>query len=55
MSLISGRLARMNTHGRIAYRVRHARRGFPWQRRPAADLPDEMPPGTEAVGATRRS
>jgi predicted amidohydrolase len=33
----------MNAHGALMYRVRHARRGFPWQAWPAADLPDEIP------------
>jgi predicted amidohydrolase len=46
----------MNTHGRIKYRWRHARRGFGWQSLPAADLPDELPPSdaaTPTVAATR--
>jgi len=38
----------MNTHGAISYRLRHARRGFPWQGWPAADLPDETPPSDAA-------
>jgi predicted amidohydrolase len=33
----------MNAHGALAYRLRHARRGFPWQSWPAGDLPDEIP------------
>jgi predicted amidohydrolase len=33
----------MNTHGAAAYRIRHARGGFPWQRWPVADLPDHAP------------
>jgi predicted amidohydrolase len=33
----------MNAHGSLAYRVRHARGGFPWQQLPACDLPDEIP------------
>ena len=33
----------MNAHGALAYRARHARRGFPWQSWPAGDLPDELP------------
>jgi predicted amidohydrolase len=37
----------MNAHGAISYRVRHARRGFPWQRLPAADLPDAIPASAE--------
>ena len=32
----------MNTHGSLAYRVRHARRMFPWQSWPHADLPNEV-------------
>jgi len=44
----------MNTHGALAYRVRRARRGFPWQAWPAADLPDEMPasPSADTPAAT---
>ena len=38
----------MNTHGAFSYRLRHARRGFPWQGWPAADLPDETPPSDAA-------
>jgi len=34
----------MNAHGALSYRLRHARRGFPWQAWPAGDLPDELPP-----------
>ncbi len=45
----------LNLHGRIGYRVTHARGRFPWQALPAADLPDEIPPGADAVAATRRS
>ncbi|HMD56945.1 MAG TPA: carbon-nitrogen hydrolase family protein [Solirubrobacteraceae bacterium] len=33
----------MNAHGALSYKLRHARRSFPWQAWPAADLPDEMP------------
>jgi predicted amidohydrolase len=33
----------MNAHGSLAYRLRHARRGFPWQQLPICDLPDEVP------------
>jgi len=46
----------MNTHGALAYRIRHARGGFPWQAWPAADLPDEVPPssGAESPVATSR-
>ena len=44
----------LNLHGNISYWVNHARRRFPWQRLPAADLPDEIPAGTEAVAASRR-
>ena len=38
----------MNAHGALAYRLRHARRGFPWQRVPAGDLPDYTPPADES-------
>jgi predicted amidohydrolase len=38
----------MNAHGALSYKVRHARRGFGWQRWPAADLPDEIPPSSAA-------
>ena len=38
----------MNAHGALAYRLRHARGGFPWQSWPAGDLPDEMPPSNAA-------
>jgi hypothetical protein len=38
----------MNAHGAAKYRLRHLRRGFPWQRWPAGDLPDEVPPSTAA-------
>jgi hypothetical protein len=38
----------MNAHGALSYRVRHARKGFPWQRWPAADLPDELPASAPA-------
>jgi predicted amidohydrolase len=38
----------MNSQGAISYRLRHARRGFPWQDWPAGDLPDEIPPSSEA-------
>ncbi len=33
----------MNAHGDVHYRLRHARRGFPWQAAPTRDLPDEIP------------
>lgn len=33
----------MNAHGALHYRLRHARRGFPWQDWPAGDLPDAIP------------
>lgn len=36
----------MNAHGALAYRLRHARRGFPWQSWPSGDLPDEIPPSS---------
>ena len=32
----------MNAHGALAYRARHARRGFPWQASAGGDLPDEI-------------
>jgi len=38
----------MNAHGALAYSVRHARRGFAWQRWPAGDLPDEVRAGSAA-------
>jgi predicted amidohydrolase len=38
----------MNAHGALSYRLRHARRGFTWQALPAGDLPDEVPPSSEA-------
>ena len=38
----------MNTHGALSYRLRHARRGFSWQRWPAGDLPDDIAPAGEA-------
>ena len=44
----------LNFHGDVSYRINHARKRFPWQSLPAADLPDEIPAGTEAVAATRR-
>ena len=34
----------MNAQGALAYRTRHARKGFVWQQWPAGDLPDEIPP-----------
>jgi predicted amidohydrolase len=45
----------MNTHGALKYKVRHARKGFPWQEWPAGDLPDEIPAGDAAAGATATS
>ena len=44
----------MNTHGALAYRLRHARRGFGWQQWPPADLPDhgEPAPRDAAPSAT---
>ncbi|MCB0869893.1 MAG: carbon-nitrogen hydrolase family protein [Solirubrobacterales bacterium] len=33
----------MNTHGFLSYRIRRARKGFPWQDWPSGDLPDEIP------------
>jgi predicted amidohydrolase len=41
----------MNTHGAVKYKVRHARKAFPWQAWPAVDLPDEIPAGDPAQGA----
>jgi predicted amidohydrolase len=38
----------MNAHGALSYRLRHAGRGFPWQRWPGGDLPDEIPGGEQA-------
>jgi hypothetical protein len=32
-----------NTHGALAYKLRHARRGLPWQRWEAIDLPEAAP------------
>jgi len=44
----------MNTHGALAYKLRHARRGFAWQDWPAGDLPDEILPSSagDAPSAT---
>jgi len=44
----------LNFHGDVSYRINHARRRFPWQSLPAADLPDEIAAGSEVVAATRR-
>lgn len=41
----------MNTHGALKYKVRHARKAFPWQAWPAGDLPDEIPAHSAAEGA----
>ena len=38
----------MNAHGALKYRLRHARKGFEWQRWPAGDLPDEIGPQSPA-------
>jgi predicted amidohydrolase len=38
----------MNAHGALSYRARRARRGFPWQSLPAGDLPDDLPPASQA-------
>lgn len=38
----------MNAHGALKYKVRHARKGFPWQAWPSGDLPDEIPAGDAA-------
>lgn len=35
----------LNLHGKLNYRLRHARGAHPWQELPAADLPDRIPPG----------
>jgi predicted amidohydrolase len=55
MSLLTKAVAwhAMNTHGDIKYWLRHSRKQFEWQQLPATDLPDELPAGSEAVGATR--
>ena len=45
----------MNTHGALSYRIRHARRGFPWQAWPAADLPDEILPPASPRRRRRRA
>ena len=41
----------MNAHGALAYRARHARRGFSWQSLPDSDLPDEIAAQPVAVAA----
>ena len=48
------RVARMNAHGALSYRLRHARNGFDWQDWPAGDLPDDFRPASagEAPAAT---
>ncbi len=46
----------MNAQGALSYKLRHARRAFPWQAWPAADLPDDMPAVAAADnGATSTS
>ncbi len=40
----------MNAHGALGYRLRHARRRFPWQALPGGDLPDEILPSTAGDG-----
>jgi hypothetical protein len=45
----------MNAHGALAYRLRHARRGFPWQSWPSGDLPDEIPPSSPSDAAAETS
>jgi predicted amidohydrolase len=45
----------MNLHGRVSYRVLHARRRFPWQAWPAADLPDELPASDPACAPAATS
>jgi predicted amidohydrolase len=54
MSLITKAVAwyAMNAHGDVKYWLRHARNGFEWQQLPAADLPDEIPAGSEATAVT---
>ncbi len=42
----------MNAHGALAYRLRHARRGFPWQHWPSGDLPDEIAPRADSGAPT---
>jgi predicted amidohydrolase len=41
----------MYSHGALAYRLRHARKGFPWQSRPSSDLPGEIPPSSSSDAA----
>ena len=41
----------MNAHGALSYRVRHARRAFPWQDCPAGDLPDDIVPAQSGDAA----
>ena len=43
-----------NAIGAAAYRIRHARRLYPWQDGLGADLPDETPPRPPATVANRR-
>ena len=43
----------LNLHGDLSYRLNHARKRFPWQQLPAADLPDEIPAGAGIVASTR--
>ena len=43
----------MNAHGALKYRLRHARKGFEWQRWPAGDLPDEIGPQQPGGGPAR--
>ena len=45
----------MNAHGALAYRLRHARKAFPWQSWPSGDLPDEIPPSSPANAAAATS
>lgn len=38
----------MNAHGALGYKLRHARKAFPWQAWPAGDLPNEIAPSSPA-------
>jgi predicted amidohydrolase len=45
----------MNAHGALAYRLRHRRRGFPWQSWPNGDLSDEIPPSSPSDAGSATS
>lgn len=45
----------MNAQGALSYKLRHARRGFDWQRWPGGDLPDEVPAGSVEDAPAARS